>query len=239
MTPESRLVSAIIAQVIRDLFGGLGSTVSDTMRTSTRRSAMRWLTAEKGADAADRNHLCSLVGLDGDELRRRIIAILDGKLPPPLMPDGRSMTDFSADALALWAEKKARDANDRNAREVNAAAVAVDRATWLARTTATAEKRRAEADHRDHVARQTAAAVAELEARLASAIAQDPKVQQAAALIRALADGPMTSRQLCNVARLDYEPTRDRLSRAQAVGLVEKVGRTWMLAAPREVPALP
>lgn len=226
MTPESRLVSAIIAQVIRDLFGGLGSTVSDTMRTSTRLSALRWLTAEKGADAADRNHLCSLVGLDGDELRRRTIAILDGKLPPPLMPDGRSMTDFSADALALWAEKKARDANT--------AAREAAHADWLARRKTDAEKRRGEAAAAErNAAAERAKATADEERRLAKAIEQDAKIKQSAAILRHLREGPKTLRELFfdMGGTMDKEALRWRLDKARKAGLAELDGITWKLAA--------
>ncbi|PQV58745.1 hypothetical protein LX70_00558 [Defluviimonas denitrificans] len=230
MTPESRLVSAIIAQVIRDLFGGLGSTVSDTMRTSTRLSALRWLTAEKGADAADRNHLCSLVGLDGDVLRRRTIAILDRKLPPPLMPDGRSLTDFSADALALWAEKKARDANTAEATAAREAA----HADWLARRKTDAEKRRAEAAAAErNAAAERARATADEERRLAKAIEQDAKLKQSAAILRHLREGPKTLRELFfdMGGTMDKEALRWRLDKARKAGLAELDGITWKLAA--------
>lgn len=223
---ELRLVRAIIAQAVQDLFGACideGRTNKDHMREQT----LTFLTADGGQHAKHRNDLCELAGFDGDALRSRIIAMLEGRLPADFLLEGkgrRDLKDIEA-ARAMWASKQASAAKAE--------------ATWLARTTATAAKRKAEADHRDHVARQTAAAVAELEARLAAAIAADPKVQQATALIRALADGPMTSKQLCNVARLDYEPTMSRLNRAAAVGLVQKVGRTWMLAAPQTAGALP
>lgn len=225
-SPEVRLVQAILAQAIEDLFGScidLGRTNKDHMREQ----ALTFLIAEGGQHAKHRNDLCELAGFDGDILRSRIIATLEGRLSADFILEGKGRRDLKgiAEARAMWASRQASAAQAE--------------AAWLARTTATAAKRKAEADHRDHVARQTAAAVAELEARLAKAIAADPKVQQATALIRALADGPMTSKQLCNVARLDYEPTMSRLNRAQAVGLVQKVGRTWMLAAPREVAALP
>ena len=225
-SPEVRLVRAILAQAIQDLFGScidLGRTNKDHMREQ----ALTFLTAEGGQHAKHRNDLCSLAGFDGDVLRPRIIATLEGRLPVDFLLEGKGRRDLKSieEARAMWASKQASAAQAE--------------ATWLARRTADAEKRKAEADHRDHVARQTAAAAAELEARLASAIAQDPKVQQATALIRALADGPMTSKQLCNAIGMDYEPTVSRLNRAQAAGLVEKVGKTWMLAAPQTAGALP
>lgn len=223
---ELRLVRAIIAQAVQDLFGACideGRTNKDHMREQ----ALTFLTAEGGQHAKHRNDLCELAGFDGDALRFRIIAMLEGRLPADFLLEGKGRRDLKGieEARAMWTSRQA------SASQAEAA--------WLARTTATAAKRKAEADHRDHVARQTAAATAELEARLAAAIAQDPKVQQATALIRALADGPMTSKQLCNAIGMDYEPTVSRLNRAAAVGLVQKVGKTWMLAAPREVPALP
>lgn len=225
-TPELRLVRAIIAQAVQDLFGACideGRTNKDHMREQ----ALTFLTAEGGQHAKHRNDLCGLAGFDGDVLRFRIIAMLEGRLPADFLLEGkgrRDLKDIEA-ARAMWVSKQASAAQAE--------------ATWLARTTATAAKRKAEADHRDHVARQTAAASAELEARLAAAIAQDPKVQQAAALVRALADGPMTSRQLCNTIGMDYEPTVSRLYRAQAAGLVTKDDTLWRLAAPQTAGALP
>lgn len=225
-SPEMRLVQAILAQAIEDLFGSC-IDLGQTNKVLMREQSMTFLTAESGQHAKHRNDLCELAGFDGDVLRSRIIATLEGRLPVDFLLEGKGRRDLKSieDARAMWASKQASAAQAE--------------ATWLARRTADAEKRKAEADHRDHVARQTAAASAELEARLASAIAQDPKVQQATALVRALADGPMTSKQLCNAIGMDYEPTMCRLNRAAAVGLVQKVGRTWMLAAPQTAGALP
>lgn len=225
-SPEARLVHAILAQAVQDL---LGSCLDEgrTNKDEVRKQAFDFLVATDGPHARHRNELCSFAGFDGDVLRSRIVAMLEGRLSADFFLEGKGRRDLKGieEARAMWASKQEREAKAE--------------AAWLARTTATAAKRKAEAAHRDHVARQTAAAVAELEARLAAAIAADPKVQQAAALVRALADGPMTSKQLCNVARLDYEPTRARLSRAQAAGLATKDGTLWRLAAPQTAGALP
>ncbi|MBE0554830.1 MAG: hypothetical protein IH625_14165 [Rhodobacteraceae bacterium] len=223
---ELRLVRAILAQAIEDLFGScidLGRTNKDHMREQ----ALTFLTADGGQHAKHRNDLCELAGFDGDVLRSRIIATLEGQLSADFILEGKGRRDLKgiAEARAMWASKQASAAQAE--------------ATWLARRTADAEKRKAEADHRDHVARQTAAASAELEARLAKAIAQDPKVQQATALVRALANGPLTVRELGIVSAMDTEAIRWRMTRVEEAGLVQKVGRTWMLAAPKTAGALP
>lgn len=225
-SPEARLVHAILAQAVQDLLGPCldeGRTNKEAMR----KQALDFLVAPDGPHAKHRNDLCALAGFDGDVLRSRIIAVLEGRMSADFILEGKGRRDLKGveEARAMWASRQERAARAE--------------AAWLARTTATAEKRKAEADQRDHVARQTAAAAAELEARLASAIAADPKVQQAAALVRALANGPLTVRELGIVSAMDTEAIRWRMTRVEEAGLVTKDGKTWMLAAPQTAGALP
>ncbi len=218
-TPETRLVHAILAQAIEDLFGScidLGRTNKDHMREQ----ALIFLTAESGEHAKHRNDLCSLAGFDGEVLRSRIIAILEGRRSADFFLEGKGRRDLkgTAEARAMWAEKQASSTQAQ--------------ADWLARRQRDAEKRRAEASRRDFVTQQTALATPELEARIVQAIAQDPKVKQAAALVRALVDGPKTVRELGIISAIDVDAIRWRMVKAEQAGLVQKAGTTWMLAAP-------
>ena len=104
LPPESRLVMAILAQAVQDLFGGLGG-LTPTQRRTERHEALSFLTATSGMWSAQRARYCTLVGIDPDVFRARIIAILDGRREPNL-PYGFGRGDEGlVEARALWAER--------------------------------------------------------------------------------------------------------------------------------------
>lgn len=214
-SPELRLVRAIIAQAVQDLLGSPFVTSSEDKKF-VRRQALAWLTASSGANAWNRNHLCSLAGLDGEILRRRTIAILEGGDIPELFEDTRRNEGNLDAARALWAEQNA------------------DHADWLARRMADKEKVRLQIAAKARSAQRQEEAVA-------GAARQEAKVKLAAELLRKLEDGPKTVRELF----FDMDGTLSdtaiaaRLYRAQAAGLVTKVGKVWRLAAPQTAEALP
>ncbi len=104
MPPESRLVMAILAQAVQDLFGGLGG-FTPTQRRNERHEALAFLTAASGMWCAQRNRYCHLVGIDPDALRARIVAILEGQRDPNLPYGRESNEDGLAEARAAWAER--------------------------------------------------------------------------------------------------------------------------------------
>lgn len=97
---ERRLWGAIVAQVINDLFNP-GSLVTP----ASRRRAMSWLTTAHGDLARDRVITCTFAGVDGDFLRKRIIAILDGTAAIDLVPGVRSGETALAEARAMWRDQ--------------------------------------------------------------------------------------------------------------------------------------
>lgn len=75
--PEARLVAAVIAQAIQDL-GVRTSAMGDSDRDAAAADAFSFLTDTTGAWAASREHWCLLCDLDGDVLRERVVAFLEG-----------------------------------------------------------------------------------------------------------------------------------------------------------------
>lgn len=97
---ERRLWGAIVAQVINDLFNP-GSLVTP----ASRRRAMSWLTTAHGDLARDRVITCTFAGIDGDALRNRVVAILDGRAAIDLVPGVRSGETALAEARAMWRDQ--------------------------------------------------------------------------------------------------------------------------------------
>lgn len=104
-TPETRFVMAILAQAVSDLFGGLSSLTPHQQRHE-RQDALLFLTATSGKWSEQRKRFCTLVGIDPDDFRERIVAILDGKREPCLPHDHGSHSEGTAQARALWATRR-------------------------------------------------------------------------------------------------------------------------------------
>jgi len=106
-TPEATLVTAIIMQAYRDLFMTVrtGATASFTARAD-QDQAMSFLTDRTGTLARHRNHLCSLIGWDGDVLAERIRAMMEGNdfpISPECTPAIRSRHAQDVEAIrARW-----------------------------------------------------------------------------------------------------------------------------------------
>lgn len=244
LSPEVRLCRAIIARVIEDLFGSLGPEANS--HAAVRKQALNWLTASAGSTAWDRDHLCSLAGLDGEVLRRRVIAILEGRLVPGFFADTRRNGDNLTNARALWgaqnagkAAQRTEDAKVAEAQRIAEAEAAKAQADWLARRKADAENRRKKAEEQ---AALKARIAARREEAMAAATRKDAKIKQSAALLRLLRDGPKTMRELFfdMGGTMDKEAIRWRLNKAREAGLAELNGTTWKLTAlPQIAGALP
>lgn len=94
---ERRLWAAIVAQVIHDL---LSPTALVT--PASRRRALSWLTTASGDLAIDRRIACTFAGIDGDLLRNRVVAILDGKASLDHFPGVRNTDAALQEARAMW-----------------------------------------------------------------------------------------------------------------------------------------
>lgn len=106
MSPELRLVRAIIAQAVQDAFASTGSDSTHDTDAENRKAAIAFLTAPDGAHARHRNDLCELAGFDGTRLRKRVIAVLEGEDLANLFDDTRRNKDFLARARAIWAARE-------------------------------------------------------------------------------------------------------------------------------------
>jgi hypothetical protein len=73
-TPEQRFIASIILRAYADML---------SKDNGDARWAMSFLTTSYGDTARWRNHLCSLLGIDGDLLARRVRRQLDGEQPIP------------------------------------------------------------------------------------------------------------------------------------------------------------
>ncbi|TDL78114.1 hypothetical protein E2L08_12505 [Palleronia sediminis] len=114
MTPEKRLLQAIIGQAVTDLFIGKPHASTDEESSLARREALYFLTDATGGWARRRAELCLLIDYDPDQVRRSIIAILDGTtLPPASIGKGIGL------ARDLWAEQIAREKAAHEARTRN------------------------------------------------------------------------------------------------------------------------
>lgn len=105
LTPELRLVRAIIAQAVQDLFGS-PFVASGEDKTLIRRQALAFLTAPSGAHAKYRDELCELAGLDGSTLRKNTIEMLEGRRSTDFFEGGKHNAETIAVARALWAAKE-------------------------------------------------------------------------------------------------------------------------------------
>lgn len=78
-SPESAFVTAIIMQAYRDLFVNVNTNNAQSFTTRVDQDkAISFLTDTHGRFAAHRNHLCSLIGWDGNVLAARIRRMMDG-----------------------------------------------------------------------------------------------------------------------------------------------------------------
>lgn len=105
MTPEGRLCAAIITQALDDM--SAPKMMSSDIPELDGKSAISFLTANFGASARWRNHLCSLIDMDGDVLRTRVIDYLEGRRDFPVAyaqdQESRDLT-----ARRRWAEMQTR-----------------------------------------------------------------------------------------------------------------------------------
>ncbi|WP_417809629.1 hypothetical protein [Thioclava sp.] len=83
-TTEAALVTAIIMQAYRDLFARVSDTTTSLTTQTDQDQAIAFMTDDFGKWAQHRNHLCSLIGWDGDVLAARVRRMmLGGAFPDP------------------------------------------------------------------------------------------------------------------------------------------------------------
>ena len=104
--PEELLIFSVLSRAITDLFGTVGLTANADEAKVAKQDALTFLTQTSGGWAKRRNELCDAVGIDGDEMRDRVVRVLEGDLIALDTYETRgALTDLAA-ARALWEHEK-------------------------------------------------------------------------------------------------------------------------------------
>ena len=123
---EHFLICAILSRAILDLFGSATLAATQEERAKVREESLLFLTRDRGSWANRRNELCDAVGIDGDEMRKRVIQVLEGN--SNALDAYASQMTHMADARKLWADRKDAKARAQVAREKQSERVACRRA---------------------------------------------------------------------------------------------------------------
>ncbi len=106
--PEELLIFSVLSRAILDLFGPVGLTSTKEEAQQAKRDALLFLTKATGAWAKRRNDLCDAIGFDGDNMRARVIQVLEGDSTALATYDGRRELTQVAQARALWELEKSQ-----------------------------------------------------------------------------------------------------------------------------------
>jgi len=106
--PEELLIFSVLSRAILDLFGPVGLTSTDEEARQAKRDALLFLTKPTGAWAKRRNDLCDAIGFDGDNVRARVIQVLEGDSTALATYDGRRELTQVAQARELWEREKSQ-----------------------------------------------------------------------------------------------------------------------------------
>ena len=106
--PAARLVTAILAQAIHDVFGSPRGVSTTNQASLARQEALIFLVASAGQAAHWRKRYCDLVGIDAEILRSRIITILESEAPPSLAYGLGQHPEGLVEARAMWAAMRPR-----------------------------------------------------------------------------------------------------------------------------------
>lgn len=112
--PEELLVFSVLSRAILDLFGPVGLTSTKEEAEQAKRDALSFLTKKSGAWAKRRNDLCDAIGFDGDNIRARVIQVLEGDSTALATFDGRRELTQVAQARALWEQEQSRSKRRRS-----------------------------------------------------------------------------------------------------------------------------
>lgn len=114
--PEELLIFSILSRAILDLFGPVGLTSNKDEADTAKSDALMFLTQETGGWAKRRKELCDAVGIDGDEMRDRVIRVLEGDMMALNTYEGRGSLSQVDQARALWEREKNAHKRVRSAR---------------------------------------------------------------------------------------------------------------------------
>lgn len=106
--PEELLIFSVLSRAILDLFGLVGLTSTKEESQQVKSNALSFLTKSTGAWAKRRNELCDAIGFDGDNVRERVIRVLEGDSTALATYDGRRELTQVTQARELWEHEKSR-----------------------------------------------------------------------------------------------------------------------------------
>lgn len=104
--PEELLIFSVLSRAILDLFGPVGLTSTKEEAQQVKLEALSFLTKKSGAWAKRRSDLCDAIGFDGDNVRDRVIRVLEGDSTALATYDGRRELTQVAQARELWEREK-------------------------------------------------------------------------------------------------------------------------------------
>lgn len=108
--PEELLIFAVLSRAILDLFGPVTLTSNQAEGKKARQDALRFLTDYSGAWAKRRTELCDAIGFDGDDVRSRVVRVLEGDTKALDIYEGRGSLNHVEVARELWEREKAERA---------------------------------------------------------------------------------------------------------------------------------
>ena len=108
--PEELLIFAVLSRAILDLFGPVTLTSNQAEGKKAKHDALRFLTDHSGAWAKRRTELCDAIGFDGDDVRARVIRVLEGDTSALDVYEGRGSLNQVEVARDLWERAKAEQA---------------------------------------------------------------------------------------------------------------------------------
>jgi hypothetical protein len=123
--PEELLIFAVLSRAILDLFGPTTLASNQAEGKQARFEAMRFLTDQSGAWAKRRTELCDAIGFNGDDVRARVVRVLEGDTKALDHYEGRGSLNHVEEARELWEREKAARARppDRPRKEPKRKAV--------------------------------------------------------------------------------------------------------------------
>lgn len=104
--PEELLVFSVLSRAILDLFGSVGLTANADEAKMAKQEALMFLTQKTGGWAKRRNELCDAIGIDGDDMRARVVRVLEGDTLALETYETRGGLTHVAEARVLWEHEK-------------------------------------------------------------------------------------------------------------------------------------
>ena len=108
--PEELLIFAVLSRAILDLFGPTTLASNQAEGKKSRYEAMRFLTDHSGAWAKRRTELFDAIGFNGDDVRARVVRVLEGDTKALDHYEGRGSLNHVEVARELWEREKAAPA---------------------------------------------------------------------------------------------------------------------------------